>query len=113
MADKYDEQIARLLAAPNFQGAVYSDWMCCKGLFAFCTPSGTVAKPPGGGACGCLTMVKAGGWVAWTPELTAAVRADGRLPKSFLGIEPEQLPAFAEWQRRLDTEIRGGEGVAT
>jgi len=55
---------------------------------------------------GCLTMVRAG-LSAATEELTLAIRADARLPDDETKITVEHLPVFAEWQRRLDKELRG------
>lgn len=51
--------------------------------------------------CACLTLVR-DGFNAATPELTAEIRADKRLPKRPEDIRPEHLNVFAEWQRRLD-----------
>ena len=42
-----------------------------------------------------------------TPELTKAIRKDPRIPKLPKNITVADLPVFAEWQRRLDKEIRG------
>lgn len=105
MKDKYDEQIERLLAAEDFRMAVSYDWSCGVGLFQYCTPRGHTSH----GAlrdCGCPTMVRSGAWPAWTGQLTAAIMADTRLPDHVSAITPEHLPIFAEWQRRLDKEIR-------
>jgi hypothetical protein len=62
-------------------------------------------KPYEGFTCGCLTQVKSGHYVAATAELTEAIRADPRLPDSPENITLESLPAFAEWQRRIDKAL--------
>lgn len=50
---------------------------------------------------GCLTMIRYGGFIAETEELTARIRADERIPDDDR-ITPDHLPVFAEWQRELD-----------
>ena len=111
--DKYDEAIAYLTEHPE---EIYRAWHTCGThphgcLFEFCSPDGSNNKRADGEKCGCLTMVrglsKIGG-VAWTDALTEEIRTDERLPKSGSEITVEHLPVFAEWQRRLDREIRGG-----
>lgn len=74
-------------------------------LFAYTTPSGRCDSAPGGGYCGCLTQVR-NSYKAWTPELTSQIRSDARLPVLQAFITVESLQAFAEWQQRLDEEIR-------
>ena len=102
--DKYDVQIAELvkLDGEEFTAAVQSDWMNSKGLFEY-----AIANPKcmGKDGTGCLTMIRNGGWRAETEELTEAIRADERLPKTQQDITKEHLPVFAEWQRRLDKEL--------
>lgn len=68
-------------------------------LFAF------AGRYPLGPGCGCLTQVRARHALAATPELTAAIRADRRLPRDPGKITLEHLPVFAEWQRKLDAEL--------
>lgn len=108
MPDKYDEQIAELLADDpydrEFRDRVRTLWQRGEGLFAFAYNPETRDEP-----CwkyGCLTMIHDGPeYKAQTPELTEAIRADGRIPDDPDEIEPEHLPVFAEWQRRLDREL--------
>lgn len=73
------------------------------------------------GECSCLTIIRSGDDgsgrtattgrvpVAFTPELTAAIRADDTLPTSITGLEGKTgealqraLTPFKEWRRRLD-----------
>lgn len=109
--DKYDAQIAKLLASENFKATVFSDWVNGLGLFEFVSPDGH--RPAESEAtCGCLTMVRLGIGYAFgkdnqpSDKLTKEIRADVRIPKMLSEVEPEDLPVFAEWQRRLDEEIR-------
>jgi hypothetical protein len=112
MADRYDKQIARLLAAPDFRAAVEEEWSSAKGLFAFVTPDRYTHTSENGVPYGCLTMIRQqynGGhyrYEAYTDELTEAIRADDRLPRDVDEIEPRHLPVFAEWQRRIARELR-------
>lgn len=88
-------------------------------LFLWCTPSrGGMERNVG--PCGCLTMVHNSspfGPVAWTDELTDAIRADNRIPDDMTNFKNElmllpraervaRLSVFREWQERLDREIR-------
>ena len=50
---------------------------------------------------GCLTQIRCGS-IGPTPEITAAIRADDRIPTNENEITVEDLPVFAEWQRRID-----------
>lgn len=93
--DQYTRQIARLLKAKDFKQAVRDDWWAAKGLFKM-----------SGKHCACLTGIRAG-MPGPTPKLSKAIMADVRIPLIPGDITPESLPAFAEWQRRLDREIRG------
>lgn len=54
---------------------------------------------------GCLTQIRGGGFVATRPELTEAIKADGRIPTSGEDVTVNDLPVFAEWQRKLDKEL--------
>lgn len=71
-------------------------------LFQYVTPTGKAKLRSDGRPCGCLTQVKIGCAVAWTEALTQAIRTDVRIPSSYLKIRAEDLPIFAEWQRKLD-----------
>ena len=50
---------------------------------------------------GCLTQIRCGLWGP-TPEITWGIRADHRIPYDESKITVEDLPVFAEWQRRID-----------
>lgn len=54
--------------------------------------------------CGCLTQIRnvPSEYIACTPELTAEILADERIPKNPRRITPDDLEVFAEWQRKLD-----------
>jgi hypothetical protein len=93
--DAYDDAIAYLTEHPE---KIYSEWEWGKTLFEFCGHYGRRF-------CGCLTMIRNGREIAETPELTAAIRADARIPTHPRAITVESLPAFAEWQRRIDREL--------
>jgi len=54
--------------------------------------------------CGCLTQIKWEEYDGPTPELTAAIRADERIPRSE-DLSLEDLPVFAEWHRKFDVEL--------
>lgn len=99
MADKYDEAVAYLTARPD---EIYDSWLCAESLFQFVEPiDGNDEK-----VCGCLTEIRGSYDIcAWTDELTAAIRADERLPRNAEDITPAHLPVFAEWQRRIDKEL--------
>ena len=56
--------------------------------------------------CGCLTQIRAGS-KGPTPELTAAIRAAHRIPSDECEITVDDLPVFAEWQRKIDA-LNGG-----
>lgn len=126
--DKYDEAIEWLVANPVVKGhdgdgglwtEIYQAWGNCYDhkagcLFVYADPGihESVSRPHG--VCGCLTMIRnpANPHVAWTPELTAEIRADARIQpiESIVALRGDALRAalqpFAEWQRRLDKEIR-------
>lgn len=61
------------------------------------------------GVCGCLTQIRGrddrGNSTALTPELTAEIRADKRIPNHESKVRPEHFNVLAQWQRRLDAEI--------
>lgn len=65
--------------------------------------------------CGCLTQIRSSSrqYVGATPAITAAIRDDKQIPcdiNELKDLRDEELRAalqpFAEWQRRLDREIR-------
>lgn len=107
--DQYDEHIERMVKLPFAD--VKESWVQAEGLFQFC------GKDKRGMSCGCLTQIRQGFDDGPTPEFTKAIRSDKRLPRSFQAMEEtwdglteksrrKFLKPFAEWQRRLDAEIR-------
>lgn len=84
--DKYDLEIAKLTEHPEL---IKQYWGRCRPLFQFC-------------GSGCLTQIRRGGNWSYTAELTAAIRADERIPKDVADITVADLPVFAEWQRKID-----------
>ena len=105
MLDKYDAQIQRIITSENPEEVIRFEWGHGIGLFDFCTQDRR-AYTPDGRKVGCLTMVRSGLYHAETPELTAAIRADTRIPSDLRGITVDDLPIFADWQRRLDEELQ-------
>lgn len=113
IAPKYAEEIERLLAAST--KTIEMTWIKGKGLFKYCTPSGETEPKPGTRAtCGCLSMVR-NGFPAYTDSLTQEIREDERIPKDIMDLYHTEcgsderrtmLIAFAQWQTRLDREIR-------
>lgn len=124
--DKYDEAIEWLVEHADDETGIRDNviqlaWdlddefpmaLC---LFQICSPSGLGSSTPQGKICGCLTQVRRteNTLDAWTPELTEAIRADERIPgriEEISKLRDDELRAalqpFAEWQRRLDREIR-------
>lgn len=113
--DKYDEAVDYLTKNPE---EIYQCWnhpISYRAGALFLPVSDKLPASPNtvdllprrgdGLMCGCLTMVRAGLKVAWTDELTEAIRGDARIPKTPESIKPEHLPVFAEWQRRIDKEL--------
>ena len=59
------------------------------------------------GTIGCLTQIKSGNYEAQdSDELTAAIRADDRIPSSRASVTSDSLPVFAEWQKRIEEYYR-------
>lgn len=105
--DRYDEEVERLTEHPE---RIKGSWTAGMPLFAFCAPNGksSSGRPCDRRKCGCPSMVRSEsifGSVAWTPELTTAIRADERIPRLANEIRPEHLPVFAEWQRKIDDAL--------
>lgn len=102
--DKYDKAIEYLTQNPD---KIYINWMASLGE-AWCLFQSTGNDL---NEYGCLTQIRSVGvlYIAPTPELTKAIRADERIPFSpSVGnqtITLAHLPIFAEWQRRLDKEL--------
>lgn len=118
--DDLDENMNRLLnSGDDFTNAVDDSWSYAEPLFAFVNPDAANAATPQTNydfgydphdpmraRCGCLTMIKSNQWhhafkapQIIDEELTAAIKADRRLPDDPANIQPEHLPVFAEWQR--------------
>ncbi len=124
MSDKYDRAIEFLTEHPekikdawghdllDVPAELESD---CHDLFGYVENGrGTIevwekhVRPDGEGPtpfAGCLTQVKARTHIGQTPELTAAIVADHRIPDDPDNITVDDLPVFAEWQRRIDKEL--------
>ena len=64
-------------------------------------------QPPKGSTrhCACLIQIRGGLGGAELPELTAAIRADERLPTRREDIRVEHLAVCAEWQKRCDRAL--------
>jgi len=78
----------------------------CGVLFRFAHPTPIVTSEDrntksGRGHCGCLTQIRRRIYSAYTPELTKAIRADKRLPRSPDAVTAEDLPFFQEWMLKL------------
>ena len=119
MSDVYEQEIKRLVDLPAAR--VVWSWEEAGPLFRFATPTGEYCKRSDGKYCGCLTSIRRTvgtlGRVAWTAELTRQIGADERIPPGIYELtgrwatmtrdeRAEILQPFAEWQRRLDKEIR-------
>lgn len=113
--DDLDEAVGYLetLEGEDFKDTVENDWSDAKPLFSFVNPESagrsdvwsknytTIDQ-----RCGCLTMIASNPEHAafCAPEtvdveLTAAIKADDRLPGDVADIGHQHLPVFAEWQR--------------
>lgn len=104
MRDKYSEQINRLVNGPAIK--INTSWGDAEGLFQFCGPTDNIDW------IGCLTMIHTlEKCVCEDPTLTAFIKADDRIVRidDIAAAEPKQrremLEVFAEWQRRLDSEL--------
>ncbi len=121
MGDKYDDAIVYLRSSYRFMHEVEAAWHAPSShpagcLFQYVTPTGRPGRRASrdDSDCGCLTHIRhdcvlqeTGPYVAWTDELTREIGADDRIPLTPRKVTPENLEVFAEWQRRLDVEIRG------
>lgn len=134
--DRFDEAVEMLvclqaIAKRKQEGSVVkAAWLDPYGhpqgiLFRLACPGPRLRFTPFG-ECGCLTTIRSrddgqgNAPVAYTPELTEAIRNDDRLPRSIGCVEylegeelRRALTPFAEWQRKLErmfTQPRIGEG---
>jgi len=108
MADKYDENIERLM---NSDEPLEEAWWnhTDNPLFAPLTgPNGERINAVGYN-CGCVTQIKNGSFVAYSRAFTDAIRADPRIPsyRWDLRRDREQLELFATIQRAYDRDVRG------
>jgi hypothetical protein len=121
--DIYDQEIARLADSNGAElvrswssATVDGNSVPISPLFQFCNSTGFQGAQYDG--CGCLTQIRSSHVVAATTALTVAIKNDTRIVKSVYdlarrwqslsaGARAESLRPFAEWQRRLDVEIRG------
>jgi len=111
--DKYDRAIELLQQSENFLEDVVRAWINADAgdttgcLFQY---AGEINSYYGynGTSTGCLTMIRKHPATrsAATKDLTEGIINDARIPKEYTDITPECLPVFADWQRRLDREIR-------
>jgi hypothetical protein len=113
--DSYDEAVEFFTGNQN---EIAAAWENPSGhyygyLFQYMTPDGQTGRRPDGKQCGDPIQVKAcDHWVnrhlrvAWTDELTMALRCDEWLPKFFYSMLPHArlaaLPAIANAQRMAD-----------
>jgi len=104
--DRYDHAVAYLTAAPHEICEAWSHPGTWAGRVAH--PAGCLFRPAAethkcDPSVGCLTQIADGHRLAETSEITTMIRADTRIPLSPESITVDDLPVFAEWQRRLDT----------
>ena len=102
--DKYDKAIEFFTKYPNMICEKWSDPSSMHGcLFQFATPTGNM-----NGSSGCLTLIRKYDilFVPDRPDLTEEIRKDVRIPLFSDEIRVETLSVFAEWQRRLDKELK-------
>ncbi len=112
--EQYQEHADRLAKVHREEGEqafskqVGEDWITGRGLFMFANQSGESQDMPRRQLVGCLTMIRYDNHVAADgPDgpLTAAIKADERIPKRNEGVTLENLPVFVEWQEQLHREL--------
>lgn len=109
MRDKYDDAIAYLTEHPE---QIHQVWNNPEKYPAGCLFE--YAGDPHARDIGCLTLIRGpNSWIAETPELTAAIREDERIPVCEKSVTTADLLVFAEWQRRLDRELKYRNSVET
>jgi hypothetical protein len=113
--DRYTRSIRNLRAIYNrhgsvdFKHAVNIAWNRPDvnkngSLFLFCSASGNREN----NVCGCLTQIRRGSHEATDPFLTSNIQNDARLAVHVEDIKhPDELPVYAEWQRRMDRKWPG------
>jgi hypothetical protein len=95
MEDKYSKAIEYLNRHPS---QILEAWNCPRFHPAGCLFQYTSLQ----NGAGCLTQIRAGNSRAHKHELTLEIRADERVPKDQEEITLNDLPVFAEWQRKID-----------
>jgi hypothetical protein len=105
--DKYDEAVAFFTENPKQKERFWAnpdkEGPGC--LFQFCNKANYPAYLGGDKSIGCITMIiSSEKYLAETPELTAAIRADrDNLPDDITETTPiEKLVRLGEWQRKID-----------
>lgn len=100
--DKYDKAIKYLTENPN---QIHEAWNCHvqdeKGgqLFKFATMKDEDLDTE----CGCITQIRSDDYESGFGNLvTEQIRGDSRIPRDEFDIRVEDLPVFAEWQRKFD-----------
>lgn len=99
-----NEQIQRLTEHPE---NIFDEWKLALGFFAMAGQSGRSDRIADGKWIGCITMIKDNPelYQAQTPELTAAILADDRIPRNGGEITVDDLLVFLEWKNRIDQEL--------
>jgi hypothetical protein len=103
--DRYAVAVAYLTQHPSEIHAAWSHPSChvAGALFRMASRRESWSPPSN---IGCLTMIRSDRkYRAQTLELTDAIRLDTRIPCSSRDVTVNDLPVFAEWQRRLDREL--------
>ena len=107
MNDKYARAITYLKKHPK---QIISAWAC-----PFVHPAGCLFQFAAGQfkendsrIFGCLTQIRGYSelYYAETRRLTRLIAKDERIPRDEQEIRLKHLPVFAEWQRRLDKELK-------
>ena len=100
MTDEYDKAAAYLTANPDEIFDAWANYSLHEAgaLFKF-------AGDPGDPACGCVTMIRGGYYEAGTPDLTARIRAETRIPDDPRKLTTASLPVLAELQREIDAAL--------
>lgn len=110
--DEYDDAIAYLTANPSDIMNAWHNPSDVEGGCLFRYTSGERSGTYWGGtrpACGCLTQVASGAFPSPNVQLTLEIRKDSRIPHMPEDITVDDLPVFAEWQRKLDAMREAGE----
>lgn len=102
--DKYDEAIKYLTKNPSKIRDAWNDPYSKSGgdLFGYVTLDGLNRSVES--MCGCLTQIRGDATYesGFGPSVTKKIREDSRIPLDGMDITAEDLPVFAEWQRKFD-----------